>query len=264
MADKDDEQRLLQERRELLKLKQGIIEESDIIQRDEPEDIPRPTGIKTVENFFYHYKWYVVLIAFFTIVFGYMIVQAVTREKPDLNVAVISSAAESGIYPKLNDIERTLEKYCHDFDGNGNVHVQVNFIDLNTSSGNIEYIDTNRQKFQSIELFGGESQMWLCDYGVIEELYSAYEKIDFFVDFSGEYPDAKLIDDRGLVLNDTDFTEYARWSTCPDDVAVYVREVFENMTGNSKQAQEQRERALTVYRNLASGIVVNEEATEES
>ena len=102
-----------------------------------------------------------------------MIVQAVTREKPDLNVAVISSAAESGIYPKLNDIERTLEKYCHDFDGNGNVHVQVNFIDLNTSSGNIEYIDTNRQKFQSIELFGGESQMWLCDYGVIEELYSA-------------------------------------------------------------------------------------------
>ena len=36
------------------------------------------------------------------------------------------------------------------------------------------------------------------------------------------------------------------------------------MTGNSKQAQEQRERALTVYRNLASGIVVNEEATEES
>ena len=106
--------------------------------------------------------------------------------------------------------------------------------------------------------------MWLCDYGVIEELYSAYEKIDFFVDFSGEYPDAKLIDDRGLVLNDTDFTEYARWSTCPDDVAVYVREVFENMTGNSKQAQEQRERALTVYRNLASGIVVNAETTEES
>ena len=65
MADKDDEQRLLQERRELLKLKQGIIEESDIIQQDEPEEILRPTGIKAVENFFYHYKWYVVLIAFF-------------------------------------------------------------------------------------------------------------------------------------------------------------------------------------------------------
>ena len=36
MADKDDEQRLLQERRELLKLKQGIIDESDKIQRDVP------------------------------------------------------------------------------------------------------------------------------------------------------------------------------------------------------------------------------------
>ena len=33
MADKDDEQRLLQERRELLKLKQGIIEESGTSRR---------------------------------------------------------------------------------------------------------------------------------------------------------------------------------------------------------------------------------------
>lgn len=263
MADKDDEQRLLQERRELLKLRQGLIEESDIIPQDESEEIPKPTGTKAVENFFYHYKWYVVVIAFFAVVLVVMIVQAVTREKPDLKVAVISSAVESGIYPKLNDIENTLEKYCPDFDGNGYVHVQVNYIDLSTASGNIEYIDTNRQKFQSIELFGGESQMWLCDYGVIEELYSAYEKIDFFVDFSEEFPEAELIDAEGLVLSATDFTVHARWSTCPDDVAVYVRDVFENMTGNSKQAQEQRERALTVYRNIASGRVVNAENTEE-
>ena len=172
-------------------------------------------------------------------------------------MAVISSSVDSGIYPKLDDIERALERYCPDFDDNGYVHVQVNYIDLNTASGNVEYIDTNRQKFQSVELFGGESQLWLCDYGVIEELYSAYEKIDFFMDFSEEYPDAVLIDEEGLVLNSTEITEYARWSTCPDNIAVYVRDVFENMTGNGRQAQEQRERALIVYRNLAEGNVVN-------
>lgn len=257
MAGREDEERLLRERRELLKLKQGIIEESEIIPQDEPEEKPKLTGAKAVENFFYHYKWYVIVIAFFTVVFGYMIVQTITREKPDLNVAVISSSVDSGIYPKLDDIERALERYCPDFDDNGYVHVQVNYIDLNTASGNVEYIDTNRQKFQSVELFGGESQLWLCDYGVIEELYSAYEKIDFFMDFSEEYPDAVLIDEEGLVLNSTEITEYARWSTCPDNIAVYVRDVFENMTGNGRQAQEQRERALIVYRNLAEGNVVN-------
>lgn len=257
MAGREDEERLLRERRELLKLKQGIIEESEIIPQDEPEEKPKLTGTKAVENFFYHYKWYVIVIAFFTVVFGYMIVQTITREKPDLNVAVISSSVDSGIYPKLDDIERALERYCPDFDDNGYVHVRVNYIDLNTASGNVEYIDTNRQKFQSIELFGGESQLWLCDYGVIEELYSAYEKIDFFMDFSEEYPDAVLIDEEGLVLNSTEITEYARWSTCPDNIAVYVRDVFENMTGNGRQAQEQRERALIVYRNLAEGNVVN-------
>lgn len=257
MAGREDEERLLRERRELLKLKQGIIEESEIIPQDEPEEKPKLTGAKAVENFFYHYKWYVIVIAFFTVVFGYMIVQTITREKPDLNVAVISSSVDSGIYPKLDDIERALERYCPDFDDNGYVHVQVNYIDLNTASGNVEYIDTNRQKFQSVELFGGESQLWLCDYGVIEELYSAYEKIDFFMDFSEEYPNAVLIDEEGLVLNSTEITEYARWSTCPDNIAVYVRDVFENMTGNGRQAQEQRERALIVYRNLAEGNVVN-------
>lgn len=257
MAGREDEERLQRERRELLKLKQGIIEESEIIPQDEPEETPKLTGAKAVENFFYHYKWYVIVIAFFTVVFGYMIVQAITREKPDLNVAVISSSVDSGIYPKLDDIESALERYCPDFDDNGYVHVRVNYIDLNTASGNVEYIDTNRQKFQSIELFGGESQMWLCDYGVIEELYSAYEKIDFFMDFSEEYPDAVLIDEEGLVLNSTEITEYARWSTCPDNIAVYVRDVFENMTGNGRQAQEQRERALIVYRNLAEGNVIN-------
>lgn len=257
MAGREDEERLLRERRELLKLKQGIIEESEIIPQDEPEEKPKLTGAKAVENFFYHYKWYVIVIAFFTVVFGYMIVQTITREKPDLNVAVISSSVDSGIYPKLDDIERALERYCPDFDDNGYVHVQVNYIDLNTASGNVEYIDTNRQKFQSVELFGGESQLWLCDYGVIEELYSAYEKIDFFMDFSEEYPDAVLIDEEGLVLNSTEITEYARWSTCPDNIAVYVRDVFENMTGNGRQAQEQRERALIVYRNIAEGNVVN-------
>lgn len=264
MAGKDDEQRLLRERRELLKLKQGIIEESDIIPQDETEEAAKPTGAKAVENFFYHYKWYAAAIAFFAVVFGIMIVQAVTKEKPDLKVAVISSAMESGMYPKLNDIEKTLEKYCPDFDGNGYVHVQINYIDLSTVSGNVEYIDANRQKFQSIELFGGESQMWLCDYGVIEELYGAYEKIDFFVDFDVEFPEAELIDGEGLVLRATDFAESARWSTCPDDAAVYVREEFENMTGNGKQAREQRERALEVYRNLASGVVINAESAGES
>lgn len=254
---KNDEQRLLQERRELLKLKQGLIEESEIIPQDEPEEQPKLTGVKAVENFFYHYKWHVVAITFFVVVFGYMFIQTITREKSDLNVAVISSSVESGIYPKLSDIEKTLEKYCPDFDDNGYVHVQVNYIDLNTAGGDVQYIDTNRQKFQSTELFGGESQMWLCDYGVIEELYSAYEKIDFFVDFNEEFPDAVLIDNEGLVLSSMDFTEYARWSTCPDNIAVYVRDVFENMTANGKQAQEQRERALTVFRNLASGNVVN-------
>lgn len=257
MASKDDEQKHIQEYRELLKLKQGLIEESEVIPQDGYVEIPKPQGTKKIENFFYHYKWRVLAIAFLVIVFGFLLVQCVTREKADLNVAVISTTVESGIYAKLTDIEETLEKYCPDFDGNGYVHVSVNYIDLNTSGGYSEYTDAQQQKL-FIQLYGGDCQMFLCDDGILDIINEIAEgEFEFFYDFSEEYPDTDFTDGNGLQLNTTEFTDLARWSTCPDFVSVYVRGVFEDMTANDKEDQQQRERALEVFGNILNGNAVN-------
>lgn len=49
------------EKREILKLKQGIIEESDIIEQDVHEQPEEQTTVKKIDNFFYRNKWFVVV-----------------------------------------------------------------------------------------------------------------------------------------------------------------------------------------------------------
>lgn len=41
------------EKRELLRLKQGLIEDSDIIEQDVHEEPEKQTAVKKIDNFFY-------------------------------------------------------------------------------------------------------------------------------------------------------------------------------------------------------------------
>ena len=274
----EEQQRQQREKAELLKLRQGLVEESSEIPEAAPPKHEKPTGWKAVENFIYHYKWLLALAAFLAFVLIFLTVQTLTREKRDLYVLLISNDSSGGIYSKTRDIETALERYCPDFDENGYVHVAVNYIDLSSKGVMSEYTDAQQSKF-SAELFTGDSQLYLTDKGIIalinefadstgsitateeaaEEASTAEEAlhIQFFTDFTGEYPDAVLYQGCGLQLNTTGFINEARWQSCPDTVGLYLREEFENMTGNDKDAVEQRRRARIVYENIITGNVVN-------
>ncbi len=267
----EEQQRQQREKAELLKVRQGLVEDSEEFREEAPPVYEKPTGWKAVENFFYHYKAMFFMILFGAALLTFLIVQTVTREKHDLYVLAISTASSSGIYAKTADIETALERYCPDFDENGYVHVAVNFIDLSTEGGFSEYTDTNNMKFSS-ELYTGDSQLYLTDEGIIrlinqiaisgtEEAETAEEDpeqaVQFFAVLSDEFPEAQFYQGCGLQLNTTGFVEQARWKSCPDTVGLYLRDVFQNMTGNDEEAVEQRRRARIVYENIINGNVVN-------
>lgn len=259
MANKklEEEQRRLMEKRELLKLRQGLVEESEIIEEAEPKEKPKLKGWKKVENFFYHYKWHVVGISFAVLLLGFMTLQTILREKNDLYVLVISTNNDTGLYAKSDDIEKALERYCPDFDNNGYVHVGVNFINLTPQAGYSQYYDAENMKFTS-EIATGDSQMYLGDTGVADLMYEMGNgKVQYFRLLSEQYPDATLYDGQGLQVNTTEFSELARWSKCPDEVCIYVRGEYENMTANSEEAKEQRRRANEVLDNIINGNIIN-------
>lgn len=263
MANKnDDEQRKIQEYRELLKLKQGLIEESEIIPETGYEGKVELHGIKKVENFLYHYKVIIIVVVIAAAFLSYMIYQTATRQKNDLYVLVINTTGDYGLYSRLDELEEALEKYCPDFDENGYVHVGVNYIDLYTGGGMSDYSDAQGMKFQS-ELLTGDSQLYVADAGLVDYLEERIGvDLSMFGDFTEQYPDAEFIDGYGLQLNTTAIKEDIRWTECPDELGIYVRDVFENMTGNDADAQEQRERAKIVFDNIINGNVVNPTAED--
>lgn len=253
----DEEQRKLLEKRELLKLKQGIVEESDIVEVDKPQEKVELHGWKKVENFFYHYKWRVIVLTVVAFFVGIMVCQTVFKERNDLYVLVVSTTNQSGLYVKTDDIEKALERYCPDFDGNGYVHVGVNSINLSTETGISDFTDSEQLKFTS-EISTGDSQMYLADEGIVALMDEMGKgEIQYFNIFSEQYPDAPLYKGQGLQLNTTQFTDFARWASCPDTVGVYVRGEYPNMVGNDAEAQEQRRRAMEVFDNIVNGNVIN-------
>ena len=277
----EEQQRQQREKAELLKLRQGIIEESEEIPADAPPKYEKPTGWKAVENFFYHYKWMMFGIIFTVALVTFFIVQAVTQEKKDLYVLVIANSASDGLYVRTDDIETTLERFCPDFDGNGKVHVGVNYIDLTNGGGMSQYSDAQRDRL-SAELYTGDSQLFLTDRQIIslinrytgsaDNITSEAEESDtaevplrseFFRDLSAQYPDAVLYQNVGLQLNSTDFTDLMRWKSCPDSIGLYLRDEFDTgMTGNGNSAKEQRRRAEIVLDNIINGNVVNPDPQE--
>ena len=259
MANKyQDEQEKLREKRELLKLKQGLIEESDVVEDYEiSHDYEKPTGSKSVENFWYHYKWHVIGITFAVLMIGIMVVQTITKEKNDLYVLAVSTQNSSGIYVKQTDIEKALEQYCPDFDGNGYVHVGINFVNLSTEGGVTEYSDAEAYKFRA-ELFTGDAQLFLADDGILETINGIADgEIEFFIDFSEKYPDETFYMGQGLQANTTSFKDAALWQSCSDIVGFYVRDEFDGMTGDPDEIKEQRSRALEVFNNIVTGNIVN-------
>ncbi len=267
MANKkfEEEQRRLMEKRELLKLKQGIVEESEIIEEPKPEEKPEQKlkGWKKVENFFYHYKWHIVGISFAVLLLGFMTIQTLMREANDLYVLVISTNNDTGLYAKSDDLELALERYCPDYDNNGYVHVGVNFINLTPQEGYSQYYDAESMKF-SAEIATGDSQLYIGDTGVADMMFEMGKgKVQYFRLLSEQYPDATLYDDQGLQINTTELTDFARWTTCPDKVCLYVRGEYEGMTANSEEAQEQRRRANEVLNNIITGNVINPDPEED-
>lgn len=259
MSKKEDERqrKAHEEYIELLKMKQGLIEESELIPETGYVKMPEMNAWEKFKNYVYHNKVFILIGAFFVALFTFLTVQLVTRKVNDLYVLVISTSPESELGWRYDDLEEALTKYCPDFDGNGYVKVGVNYIDLSFASGASDYNSAQSMKF-SAEVYTGDSQMYIADEGFWEQMYEAEGlEEELFVDFSGYFSEEDLFKGVGLHINATDLHKDARWDTCSDKINLYLRCEYPSATGNQKEADEQRKRAQTVLRNIVDGNVVN-------
>lgn len=259
MSKKDDERqrKAREEYIELLKMKQGIIEESELIPETGYEKIRELHGFEKVTNYCYHNKWFILIGAFLAAIVIFLVVQAVSREKEDLFVCVVAMDHKSELGWRLDDLEEALEMYCPDFDGNGNVHVLINYIDLSSENQNTEYHMAQQQKYTA-SMMSGDGQLILTDTGLWESIYEKEQFEDrIFIDYSDKYPEELLYKSCGVRVRGTDLRKDARWDTCPENVVLFVREELDTGMGSMKEKAKQRERAEIVLKNIVEGNIIN-------
>lgn len=243
------------DKRELLKLKQGLIEESEVIKEEKPEPI-KLTIPQKIGNFFYHNKFYLLAAAFFIAVVTFLVVDLLLKEVADIRVLYISSDSElaAQLQIKQKKAELAIEQYCPDFDDNGNVHCELYFID-NSENVNVEYQMAYQAKMYG-EYSSGVAQMFIADKATIEELYGEDDMFTLFTDLSAIYPDNPNIDGIYYKLKDTDFAKLCGWDkSCPDDLYIVIRTVEGGMTGNEQEKTRNHARALTLLDNIISGTL---------
>ncbi len=241
------------DKRELLKLKQGLIEESETIQEEKREAVELH-GWKKVSNFFYHYKWHVVVITFFVAVVGFFVYDLVKKEQGDIRVLVVtkdSDIAKQVAY-KTKDFELTFEKYCPDFDDSGYVHVDTYNIDLS------ENIDANYMLAGVTKLTGeisfGEAQMYIMDTPSLESIITDGDTSGF-VNLEEIYPDNPQIDGIFYKLKGSNFAYMANYvEACPEDLFIVIRKTTD-VTANKERAEAAQKKAMEVFDNIINGTM---------
>lgn len=250
MANKQDEDKLRREKLELLKMKQGIIEESEIIPETGSRAVAEVHGFKKVTNFLYLNKWILIPAVFAAALVIFLAVQFFTRERADIEIIVAVTKENANLSANAEIIEKEIEKYCPDFDGNGKVHVSVQTIDLTLGDAMTQYADIEREKL-SLELRRCDRPFVVCDEGFIGEYIPKCDYgYELYTNFTEIYPDEMLYMGKGVISSKTAVN-------LSDNTLFCVRELPASSKGKEKSVIERRERALIVLQNIIDGNIVN-------
>ncbi len=164
MAKSDEQER--RERLELLKMKQGLISESELIPEAQEKPAPAPlTAKQKAANFFYYYKWVLLISVIGIALVAVFIVKLVTQVKPDIGVLLIGTKEGSDLHIRVNQVQLALEMFCPDLNEDGKINVDVLAIDLDCEPADGQYYLAQTMLFDA-EL-RGERCLVISDDGFI-------------------------------------------------------------------------------------------------
>lgn len=255
-------QRDREERVALLKMKQGIIEESEIIPETGYAPPPEENAWRKFSSFVYRNKIFVVLGVLFAAIAAFIVYQFATRPKEDLHVLLVAYDPDSMMMIYSDVLADALEQYCPDFDGNGKVHVSVNFIDRTQRGGSSQYDDAQRQRLNS-ELEYGSAQLIITDEGFAERVNFDEGTTDdeamraYFLPQTDKFSEEELFCGVGIRANTTPIMKSIGWSNCPDNVLLLIRAEADYDNKNDEENAIYRERAQIVLQNILDNNIVN-------
>jgi hypothetical protein len=243
------------DKREILKLKQGLIEDSEVIQKEETEKVEL-RGKKKAENFWYHYKIHVLMVLFFGVLISFFAADIFLQKRPDIGYLVIASDEYTSIFAFTfsGDINEALTSMTPNFDENRYVYAEEVVVDLYNVRDNNGVMAAQTKLFAEIQT--GTRRLIFANRGAFDRIIGGtnFSLDEIFVDLSELYPDSERITEN--IFFELYGSEFSRITGegefFPEDF--YVALLSLNLS-NSRQ-ERAHERALTVLDNIVYGRII--------
>lgn len=249
------EKKLERDRIELIKLKQGVISDEDIPHEAEP--VKEYTAWEKIGNFFYHNKMPLIVGAVIVLLAVFLIRDVVTNKKPD--VAIMIMASDSELDFRTGDIEKLLEPYCEDFNGDGEVYVRVSYLPAVYSDDNLDaYFNQSAQTKLMAEFQSGDSIIVIADADTchtvgIDTVSENGNPVDpILVDMRTIYPDDENCTELGYMLSGTSFAEDIKYTAMSDSLFIGFRLPREALGVNMEKFTANYNNALKLWDNYLS------------
>ena len=242
------DKRIIEEKKELMRLKQGVIEESSLIPENEDETEIRLSLWGKIKNFLQHNKWWLGLACFAVLLGGYLVHDILTKPRPDMIVLLI------GKYPSIAEAEYLsdyVESFADDFNGNGKTEAEVYYIDYNSENDYANYVNGSDTKLTT-EMQIADAVMVIADKNFTDMI----EAENVFVDLSELFPDNEHIDKQFFYLKDTDFAKHvcAAKSDIHDDTYIAVRAPKRLLYADADDMQKTYDKDMPVIRKIIEDL----------
>jgi hypothetical protein len=242
------DRKIREEHIELMRLKQGLIEESETIHEEHEEEI-KLTFRKKVANFFYHNKWWLGIGICCACIGGFLIYNLLTKPNPDMVVLVIADNEELG---SMSELKEYIEGFAEDSNGNGKTEVSIYYIPYsdndyrNYADGADTKMSTQLQSADSIIVLGGKK---------LDELLGEDAKNEF-VDLEEIYPDNPHVTGYKFMLKDTDIGEKIKvGDDCiTDDLYLTVRRPSKLLYSSQKAMQKTYDKDWPVFEKIVEDL----------
>ena len=237
---------------ELMKLKTGVISESDTI-KEEHTEYEKLHGTKWIANFWYHNKIWIIFGAFVAAFVIFIMYDLLTRVKPDITVLMI---ANNGLAMREEQLESFFEEYTEDLNGDGKVEVLVITMPLDPESTD-ELQTTYQSKFLA-NLQDSQSIMVITDSNTDPDFLSIMKH-----DLADDFPDSPYVDQYGLSLNFKFLADKLSYPEMPNDVHLSMRTPVKTLADSKEEMEESYDRSFKVFAAIVDDLTAQAQETDD-
>ena len=250
-AERERERKIAQDRLDLMKMKQGIADESETI-KEVHEEHRELHGKEKLQNIWYHDKHWIIMGIFIFLVVVFLVYDTLSRVQPDLELLLIcdNPLQADSCCTKLGE---RIERYTPDLNEDGKIKVSV--ISCAMNSEKYDQLHTiNSQKFFA-NIQQGRIIMVISDSMVDNEVG------EIFTDaLPQQIPGNRYVDTEGFHLDFGFLAEELGCPGMPNDVYIRMRRPTKTLSDSEELMQKNYDTCLEVLKAMAADMQAEADA----